>query len=137
MAEQILKEARNAAIHAYAPYSKFRVGAAVLAGHSLFHGCNVENASLGLTMCAERVAIFSAIAAGHRKIEAIGVSCIDVPPGTASAFRMPCGACRQVMREFGGTDVIVYVDGVGEFTLCELIPEAFTLEHPEHAKQIR
>ena len=133
----IIETARNAATASYSPYSKFRVGAAVLAGGELFQGCNVENASLGLTVCAERVAIFFAIAAGHRRIDAIAVSCIDVPPDSPFVWRMPCGACRQVMTEFGGQDLVIYVDGVGEFTLGDLIPEAFALGNPEHLRQVR
>jgi cytidine deaminase len=94
--KKLAAAAKQAAGRAYAPYSKFRVGAAVLTGTGkIFAGCNVENASYGLCNCAERTAIFSAVAAGEEKI-----SCVVVytPTKTATA---PCGACRQVINEFG------------------------------------
>src|SRR5258707_15687060 len=88
--------ARAAARGAYAPYSKYRVGAAVLAGSGkIYAGCNVENASYGLCNCAERTAIFTAIAAGERKVKAVVVYTPTRIP------TMPCGACRQVINEFG------------------------------------
>ncbi|MDQ5977929.1 MAG: cytidine deaminase [Verrucomicrobiota bacterium] len=88
--------AKAAAVKAYAPYSKFRVGAAVLTeSGKIFSGCNVENASYGLCNCAERTAIFSAVAAGERKFKCVVVY---TPTKTATA---PCGACRQVIYEFG------------------------------------
>src|SRR5471030_2539074 len=84
--------ARRAAGAAYAPYSKFRVGAAVLTGSGkIFTGCNVENASYGLCNCAERTAIFSAVTAGERKIKAVAIYTPTATPIT------PCGACRQVI----------------------------------------
>jgi len=90
--------AKSAARRAYAPYSKFQVGAAVLAASGkIYAGCNVENASYGLTNCAERTAIFNAVAAGEKNLK---VQCVVVytPTPTATA---PCGACRQVIFEFG------------------------------------
>jgi cytidine deaminase len=88
--------AKEAATRAYAPYSKFRVGAAVLSvSGKIFTGCNVENASYGLCNCAERTALFSAVAAGERKFKCVVVY---TPTKTATA---PCGACRQVIYEFG------------------------------------
>lgn len=88
--------AKEAATRAYAPYSRFRVGAAVLTeSGKIFAGCNVENASYGLCNCAERTAIFSAVAAGERKFKCVAVY---TPTKTATA---PCGACRQVIHEFG------------------------------------
>jgi cytidine deaminase len=125
--EDLLAQARRAACGAYAPYSKFRVGAAVRAGGIVYAGCNIENASYGLAICAERVAIFAAIAAGARRIDALAVACIDVGPDAAPDERMPCGACRQVMAEFGAPDLSVQVDGAGEFRLDQLLPRAFTL----------
>ena len=121
----LLQAARDAAQSAYCPYSGFHVGASVLAHGSIFRGSNVENASYGLTVCAERVAIFAAIAAGAREISALAVTC---PDATAKSSRMPCGACRQVIAEFASKDFILHVDGVGDFRLNDLIPNAFTLK---------
>jgi cytidine deaminase len=126
--EELLAAARDAAGAAYCPYSRFRVGAAVLADGQVYTGANVENASFGLTMCAERVAIFKAVAAGCRRLEALAVSCPDAPDEGPATYRMPCGACRQVMAEFGGPDLPVLVDGVRAFRLDELLPAAFRLE---------
>jgi cytidine deaminase len=91
----------------------------------VFCGCNVENASYGLAICAERNAIFAAVAAGHRRIEAIAVACID---GGAGSALMPCGACLQVIREFGGAATPVHVDRAGSFTLEILLPQPFALD---------
>ncbi|HUN82665.1 MAG TPA: cytidine deaminase [Phycisphaerae bacterium] len=125
--ERLLEAARSAAAEAYAPYSRFRVGAAVLAGGEIFTGSNIENASYGLTICAERTAIFNAVTKGHRKIEAIAVSCVDAGPDASHASRMPCGACRQVIAEFGHPETPVFVDGVGRTCLAQLLPEPFDL----------
>jgi cytidine deaminase len=127
-AEVLLTRARLAACAAYAPYSKFRVGAAVSAAGGIFSACNVENASYGLTICAERSAIFSAIAAGAKRIDALALACIDAIQDTDIATRMPCGACRQVMAEFSGRHLPVYVDGAGSFTLEQLFPLPFNLK---------
>ena len=110
------------------PYSKFRVGAAVRAGGLVFTGCNVENASYGLTICAERTAIFSAIAAGARRIEAIALACVDAGEGAGGASLMPCGACRQVMAEFADGALPVTIAGVGTVPLDALLPNAFRLD---------
>ena len=124
--DELLVRARAAAADAYAPYSRFRVGAAVRAGGQIYTGCNVENASYGLSLCAERAAIAAAVAAGARTIDALAVACVDAPHAkTASA--MPCGACRQVMAEFATPDLPVHVGGAGSFTLAELMPQAFRL----------
>lgn len=128
-AESLLAQARTAAAAAYAPYSKFRVGAAVRAGDAIYSACNVENASFGLTICAERAAIFAAIAAGAKCIDAIGLSCIDAVPASDTGLLMPCGACRQVMAEFAEPGLPVYVDGAGSFTLEQLFPQPFHLIH--------
>lgn len=125
--EQLLQLARRAAERAYAPYSRFRVGAAVVAGARVYEGCNIENASFGLTVCAERVALFKAASEGERVISQIALACIDAPPDALASQRMPCGACRQVMAELGAPDLRVWVDGVGGFRLVELLPEAFRL----------
>ena len=117
------RAARAAAKHAYAPYSEFRVGAAVLAGSgALYSGCNVENASFGLTCCAERNASFAAVAAGESTLAAVVVY-TPTPQPTP-----PCGACRQVIAEFGPTARIVSIcDGAEriETTLPKLLPGRF------------
>jgi len=117
------KSARAAARAAYAPYSRFPVGAAVLAGSGrIYSGCNVENASYGLCNCAERTAIFAAVAAGERKIRAVAVF-TPTPAPTA-----PCGACRQVIHEFGPGVPVVSVCATSrrlESDAAALLPLAF------------
>lgn len=124
--ENLIVRAREAAHRAYAPYSHFRVGAAVQdARGGVFVGCNVENASYGLTVCAERNAIFAAVGAGGvRPFVALAVSCTDATESGCS----PCGACRQVMFEHLGADAAIVVDGVGRFTPGQLLPYGFSLE---------
>jgi cytidine deaminase len=122
----LLARAAEAATQAYCPYSSFRVGAALLAsdGH-VFPGCNVENASFGLTVCAERNALFAAVAAGHRQFAALAI----VADGEAPPY--PCGACRQVLAEFCAPDFPVYVQGLSQpddfehLVLGDLLPRAF------------
>jgi cytidine deaminase len=121
----LLKKAVAASRKAYAPYSKFQVGAALLTDTGeIFTGCNVENMSYGLTNCAERTAVFSAVAAGKKKFKAIAI----VAP---KAVPYPCGACRQVLSEFGGRDLIVVVaqssklEHFEQFTLAQLLPKSF------------
>ncbi len=124
--EALVAAAQAARQNSYAPYSGYRVGAAVL-GESgkMYTGVNVENASYGLTVCAERVAIWKAVSEGERRIVAVAVSTED--GGT------PCGACRQVMAEFGSPDMPVLVCDAESlrrrFTLSELLPAAFTGEN--------
>jgi cytidine deaminase len=125
--DSLILLARAAAQGAYVPYSHFRVGAAVEAGGSTLTGCNVENASYGLTVCAERVALFAAVAAGHRRVERLAVTCIDASADLGENGRMPCGACRQVMAELMEPDAEILVDGVRTFRLAELLPSAFRL----------
>jgi cytidine deaminase len=125
--DRLLLLAREAAQRAYVPYSRFRVGATVEADGQIYSGCNVENASYGLTVCAERVALFTAVAAGHRRVERIAVTCVDAGPELGENGRMPCGACRQVMAELMGPAGEVLVDGVRTFLVSELLPSAFTL----------
>jgi len=125
--EALLSEARAAALTAHAPYSGFRVGAAVRVGQKIHLGCNIENASYGLTICAERVAIFSAVAAGAREIDAIAIACIDAGPDDGPDGLMPCGACRQVMAEFSGPDLPVHIDRAGSLTLADLLPHPFKI----------
>ena len=127
MDDPLMAQARAAAERAYAPYSQFRVGAAVVADGVMFAGCNVENASYGLTVCAERVALFTAVAAGHPRIQRLAVTCIDASPELGPDGRMPCGACRQVMAELMGLDGEVLVEGAGAFKVSDLLPRAFTL----------
>jgi len=119
--------AREASRLAYCPYSHFHVGAAVWAKGTIFQGANVENASYGLTVCAERTAVFAAVLAGAPRIEALAVSCVDAPTGSEPSLLMPCGACRQVLAEFASSDAPVIVDQVGTFTLAEILPMAFRL----------
>jgi cytidine deaminase len=128
--EELLEHARRAALSAYAPYSRFRVGAAVVAGGEIVLGCNVENASYGLCMCAERVAVFKAQSEGRGTLSQVAVSCIDADPKAGPEGRMPCGACRQVLAELAGPDTPVWVDGVGEFSVSQLLPSAFRLPRP-------
>jgi cytidine deaminase len=122
---ELLARARAAADQAYVPYSGFPVGAAVLGADGSIHtGCNVENASYGLTICAERVAATAAVSSGHREIIAVAVSAPKVPRTT------PCGACRQFLNEFqpGDCDMVIILDdrGSGEpVWLGELLPHAF------------
>lgn len=111
------------AARAYAPYSRFPVGAAVLAGSGrIYAGCNVENASYGLCNCAERTAVFSAVAAGEKSVRAVAVY-TPTPLPTA-----PCGACRQVIHEFGPDALVVSVCDAKnriETKLSALLPAAF------------
>jgi cytidine deaminase len=122
---ELIRLAMQARERAYAPYSNFPVGAALL-GQSgrVYTGCNVENASYPLVMCAERAAVFAAVAEGERHFEAIAV--------VSDTGAMPCGACRQVLREFGGADgdlrVVVAdtTERAQTFTIADLLPAAFT-----------
>jgi cytidine deaminase len=123
LCRKLEKAARTAAKASYSPYSKFRVGAAVLTGSGkIFTGTNVENASYGLCNCAERTAIFSAVAAGERVVKAVAVY-TPTPAPTA-----PCGACRQVINEFGPDALVISVCNSAkrtEATLDTLLPAAF------------
>lgn len=117
----LIRAARAARRRAYAPYSGFRVGAAVLTGSgAVVGGCNIENASFGLSVCAERGAVHRAIAEGHRRLLAVAIS-----SGPAAA--MPCGACRQVLAEFGLRAVIIDRPKRDPliFSLSELLAHAF------------
>jgi cytidine deaminase len=122
----VLAQAREAVSRAYAPYSNFRVGAAVLTARgNIFTGVNVENASYGLTICAERAAVFHAVAGEgpEMRVKALAVVCEQ--PGPCP----PCGACRQVLAEFGADAVIIFqgTDGLEEASLPQLLPHAFDL----------
>ena len=122
---ELIKAALAAQRHAYAPYSNFAVGAAIeTASGKRFTGCNVENASYGLTICAERVAATSAVAAGEREF----VAAVVVTQGGAS----PCGACRQFLAEFGPAMEIILIDAdqpdaFESVTLDELLPRQFRM----------
>jgi len=124
--QRLIARAREVALRAYAPYSHFRVGAALEdANGSEYVGCNVENASYGLSICAERNAIFTAIAAGaSRPFRALAVACVDASAGGCS----PCGACRQVIVEHFSRDAPICVDGLGRFTSEQLLPDSFGLQ---------
>src|SRR5919106_6271816 len=122
LTDSLISAARSVQARAYAPYSNFRVGAALESSDgTVFLGCNVENASYGLTICAERAAICAAVSAGaHRFRRAVVVSDSDPPAA-------PCGACRQVLSEFG---LDLPIQGVGttrtvSWRLSELLPDAF------------
>jgi len=119
--DRLVEMALEARKKAYAPYSRFTVGAALLGKSGrIYTGCNVENASLGLTVCAERVAIFKAVSEGEKEFVAIAVASRN---GVT-----PCGACRQVLEEFGEEMKVFVVDAQGRrqtFTLSQLLPDAF------------
>jgi len=121
--KKLIKETEKARKKAYTPYSKFQVGAAVLcADGKIFTGCNIENASFGLAVCAERVAIFKAISEGSTKFEAIAVI------GDTNKPCSPCGACRQVISEFGKDITLIMANLKGDVKIKkikELLPEAF------------
>jgi cytidine deaminase len=118
----LLDDARAAAERAYAPYSRFRVGAIVVSEAGLaYSGVNMENAAFGSTICAEASAMAAAIAAGERRLTTIAVACLD------AGECYPCGNCRQLMREFGVERVIVQApDGAARVhTLDDLLPHSF------------
>jgi cytidine deaminase len=121
----LIQAATDIRQRAYAKYSKFLVGAALLtADGKIFAGCNVENSSYGLTICAERVAVFSAVAAGQQRFELLAIA--------TSGGATPCGACRQVLAEFGPELPILLIDvdrpgSIVEANLRDLLPGAFTL----------
>jgi cytidine deaminase len=125
--KDLLAAARKARGRAYAPYSEFPVGAAVLGANGrIYSGCNVENASLGLTCCAERSAIFAMVAAGEREVREVLVV------GDTAEALPPCGACRQVMAEFAQPSAVVHMcdrTGAGRsVTVAELLPHVFRLK---------
>lgn len=122
----LIKRAIQARENAYAPYSKFKVGAAVLnEDGEVYTGCNIENAAFSVTICAERTAIFKAISTGKKKFRAIAIVA-DTPTGVC----MPCGSCRQVIAEFFDVrDVIICANIKGEYkeyTVAQILPGAFT-----------
>lgn len=127
--EQLMELAKEAMQRAYAPYSGFQVGAALLcADGTVYQGCNIENAAYGPTNCAERTAFFKAVYDGKRAFSAIAVC--GGKQGTISQITPPCGVCRQVMAEFCDGDFPVYLtdreQGVRRVTLGELLPYSFS-----------
>ena len=125
MADALVAAARGMQAQAYCPYSRYRVGAALETGDGrVFVGSNVENASYGLTICAERAAVFAAVGAGARRFRRIVIATDSEPPGP------PCGACRQVLAEFGSE---LEVESVGpsqtkRWRIRDLLPDAFGKE---------
>ncbi len=123
MQEKLIKKAVEAQKGAYAPYSKYTVGAAVLTeSGEIFDGINIENAVYPLTICAERVAIFKAVSAGHKAFKAIAVA--------TKNGGSPCGSCRQVMAEFGLDTLVLIANSDGQLqqtlTVADLLPRAFS-----------
>jgi len=119
----LIEEAQEAMQRAYAPYSGFRVGAALLTSdNQIFTGCNVENASYGLTVCAERIAVFNAISSGASEFKAL------VVVSDGEGYCRPCGACRQVIRECGKNILIIMASNDGRYeakSISELLPDCF------------
>ncbi|MHB1418939.1 MAG: cytidine deaminase [Bacillota bacterium] len=125
-AAELLQVALGAMKNAYAPYSKFPVGAAVLTRNGkVYTGCNVENASSGLTVCAERTAIFKAVSEGEQEFSSIAVV------ADTDSYCSPCGACRQVIAEFGSDILVIMGNRHGEYQskqISQLLPDHFTFE---------
>lgn len=132
--EELVQKAMQAKEKAYVPYSKFRVGAALLAEDgTIFTGCNIENASFGLSNCAERTAIFKAVSEGLQKFKAIAVST------DTEKFTSPCGACRQVIMEFGDEIDVIMANVHGQYQVYkakELLPLAFSPAKLEEERRI-
>ena len=128
--EMLIEKAKKAMENAYAPYSGYKVGAALLcADGTVYTGCNIENAAYSPTVCAERTAIFKAVSEGHRDFSAIAVC--GGKNGVISGFFPPCGVCRQVLREFCEDSFPLYLAGpentFRSYTLSQLLPESFSL----------
>ncbi len=130
---ELLEKAKEAMLYAYAPYSEFKVGASLLTedGH-IFSGCNVENASYGATVCAERTAMLKAASEGYYRFERMAIVC------SSGHFAYPCGMCRQVMAEFMKADAIIiledYDKGILEISLGDILPYAFSGKDLENGK---
>jgi cytidine deaminase len=127
MRKQLLEAAKRAMKNAYAPYSHFKVGAAVMTTKGeVFLGCNVENSSYGMTNCAERTAIFSAVAKSGPKIEIRAIAIVNDHNVPCS----PCGACRQVIYEFGPRATVFFrsTKGWKQLPITDLLPEGFRLK---------
>ncbi|MFR5485699.1 cytidine deaminase [uncultured Eubacterium sp.] len=122
--DELISKAYEATKNSYAPYSKFNVGAVALCGEKIYMGCNIENASFGATICAERCAIFKAVSDGCTKIDKIVIVC------STHDFAYPCGICRQVMTEFMDENGIIVVTNdkeIREYKLSDLMPESFRM----------
>ncbi|OGW06403.1 MAG: cytidine deaminase [Nitrospinae bacterium RIFCSPLOWO2_01_FULL_39_10] len=123
--DKLIAEAKMAREKAYAPYSNFKVGAAVLTSNGkIFSGCNIENSSYGLSICAERAAIFNAVSSGYKKFTKIVVVTDSEPPSS------PCGACRQVIFEFGDDIEVIMANLKGDMRIAridELLKDGFKL----------
>jgi len=117
---ELIEQARQVQKNAYSPYSKFNVGAALLTKNGkIFTGCNVENVSYGLSMCAERATLFKAISEGYTEFTAIAISTSSKKP------TFPCGACRQVLSEFGNLEI--YLDNDDKtYNISDLLPFSFS-----------
>lgn len=131
--KNLIDNAIEAKQYSYSPYSKFRVGAALLTlEDEIITGCNIENASYGLTICAERVAIFKAYSEGKRKFKAIAISSDD------TNFCPPCGACRQIIWELCGDIDVILIDGnrnTKKFKASEFLPYPFGDENLKGVKK--
>ena len=129
MKRELVRQARKAMENAYAPYSKFKVGAALLTkDNKIYTGCNVENASYSATVCAERVAVYNAVKDGYTEFSMLAVAGGKEGKITDGAF--PCGICRQVLSEFNKDDIIILIateNGFLETTLNEILPNQFKL----------
>ncbi len=126
--KKLIRAAREARENSYSPYSDFPVGAAVmLEDGRIFRGTNIENASYGLTCCAERVALFAARTASQEKVTGLAISIGRNSDSLPKDSLVPCGACRQVMTEFMAPDTPVYIDANRTFTMGELLPHSFKL----------
>lgn len=126
---QLIREAMKAREYAYTPYSKYKVGAALLSkSGKIYTGCNIENAAYGPTNCAERTAFFKAVSEGEREFEAIAI--IGGYEEKADSYAFPCGVCRQVMMEFCNPETFMIITAISEsdykkYNLCKLLPEGF------------
>ncbi|MGH2414502.1 MAG: cytidine deaminase, partial [Microcystaceae cyanobacterium] len=126
--QNLCQKAQQVAQLAYAPYSKFRVGAAILGWKNIYVGTNVENASYGLSLCAERSALATAIAQGERNFRAIAIACIDAKNEQDIQRMVPCGACRQWIAELATTAEIIICGANHSFCLEDLLPMSFQLK---------
>jgi len=132
---ELAKAARDIKRNAFSPFSKFKVGAAILTEDgTIFSGCNIENSSYGLTICAERVAIFNAVSSGALKFTAIAIVSDDPD------FTPPCGACRQVLLELAGNIDFVMMDSKNQYKimkLTSLLPFAFTEKNLKRSLKLK
>ena len=123
----LLQAANRAALAAYSPYSRFRVGAALIGDLGIDVGCNVENASYGLTLCAERNALSTAVARANSNIRGIAIACVDAAEGTGLSELVPCGACRQWLQELAPHAEILILGTQRVFRIEDFLPNPFVL----------